>query len=393
MARAKKKQPADCRLILNDIIELLDVNASSIGKRIEFFNRITVSVKDDIIFSEDDKNKLTRAFLQCDAVDICGFDSFIIKKREILYQQFKNDLPDFSLAGIFRTDINLVPTDEIMQVYGKEKSHYDIALVSFLEELYASNKKETFMRWLLFLSCFPSEESNDTYNYIERITGKVKDILKPDKQIRLNEALDHFIAQHLEIGKKLLNVNISANHGLRWFNQKSRYQALSKIVKQAEHVNIVITEHTVSEYVTEHIREPKEVYDSEFTPSTEKWIRFCSSHKDKVTLKISPIPAMRQYIEFQFEDDESSAIFAGFYTYGGRSFDDALYMILQKGDPLFNLYQYEFQYLLQLDSTALNISDMKHPTETAIEIADKIGKLDAVDQQLVLDMINRLAQQ
>ncbi len=391
MARAKKKQPCDCRLILNDMIELLDVNASSVGKRIEFFNRITIPVKNDIIFSEDDKNKLTRAFLQCESVDVCGFDSFIIKKREILYQQFKNYLPDFSLAGIFRADIILTPTDEIMQVYGKEKLHYDIALVSFLDALYAAGNKEIFMRWLLFLSCFPLEESNDTYNYIERIIGRVRDILKSDKQIRLNEALDHFIAQRLETGKKLLNVNICANHGLRWFNQKSRYQALSKIVKQAEHVNIVITEHTVSEYVTKHIREPKEVYDSEFTPSTEKWIRFCSSHKDKVTLKISPIPAMRQYIEFQFEDDEFSAIFAGFYTYGGRSFDDALYMVLRKRDTLFDLYQYEFRYLLGLDSTALNVSDMKHPTEKAVEIADKIGKLDAVDQQLVLDMINRLA--
>ena len=391
MARAKKKQPCDCSLILNDMIELLDVNASSVGKRIEFFNRITIPVKNDIIFSEDDKNKLTRAFLQCESVDVCGFDSFIIKKREILYQQFKNYLPDFSLAGIFRADIILTPTDEIMQVYGKEKLRYDIALVSFLDALYAAGNKEIFMRWLLFLSCFPLEESNDTYNYIERIIGRVRDILKSDKQIRLNEALDHFIAQRLETGKKLLNVNICANHGLRWFNQKSRYQALSKIVKQAEHVNIVITEHTVSEYVTKHIREPKEVYDSEFTPSTEKWIRFCSSHKDKVTLKISPIPAMRQYIEFQFEDDEFSAIFAGFYIYGGRSFDDALYMVLRKRDTLFDLYQYEFRYLLGLDSTALNVSDMKHPTEKAVEIADKIGKLDAVDQQLVLDMINRLA--
>lgn len=394
MARNKKKKLEERKLILNDIIELFDKNATSVCKRIEFFNSITIPVAEDIVFAEDDKNKLTRSFLQCDTADVCGIDSNILKKREFLYTRFKKMLPDYSLSDIFKADIKLHPNDEIFNIYTKEKSRYDFVLISFLDKLYSSMEYELFMRWILFLSCFPTDETNDTYNYIHRITAKIGDILKDDIKPRLNDALDHFIMQCFKVDSRLKVVNIVANHGLKWLSRKGRYFVLKEIIEKAEHINILITEHNISEYVTKHTREPKEIYDSEFIPSTDKWIRFCSNHRDKITLKISHVPAMRQYVEFQFEDDDLSAIFSAFYAYGGMPFNDMLFMIFKKGDLYFDLFRNEFQYLLQLDASSENkFNENKFLSAADNEISEKFNNLNAVDRQIVIDIINRLAGQ
>lgn len=179
------------------------------------------------------------------------------------------------------------------------------------------------------------------YRFQEDETNK----LKPSS---LYNAVDQFIKEKLSTPGVITEVNLAFNHGIRWLTFHERTQLLRKIVEQANRVNIVMPKYEIAEEFTLHQRKPGTYYVSSYTRPQHMWQDFAQEYPQKITLNTVPIPILRQYISFHFENKEQSALYIGFYTYGGNGFDKNPFYVLSYGADYYDVYEKEFKYLWDL---------------------------------------------
>lgn len=281
----------------------------------------------------------------------CLFDTYI-SDNELDTSCIINDISYGyqKLSMDFATEIHA--NSAIFKNYICSECFYGILpLLNHIENLLNQNQIYTVLAWMTVIAIFPIPQkvSDKHPNYTKMLA---KNIFQYDienviaKEVpSLHNAVEQFLIEKLNSKGTINEVNLAFNHGLRWLTNSERAHLLLKIIEHANHVNILITEYPISEEFTKHIRKPDIYYISSYLSPQKMWSDFYKEHSNKITLKISSIPALRQYVEFNFEEKALSGLYVGFYTYGGFPFDKSHFLILPYGANYYDLYQNEFHYL------------------------------------------------
>ncbi len=281
----------------------------------------------------DNSNNLENSSVICDIAD--GYQK--------LSQDFSIEMQSDSL--FFKTFLN------------QKNCFYSEKLYSYLQNLLKENKTYSVLAWMTIIAIFPfpTNTSSKNPNYTKMLLKNIfqsDNLIMLEKLPSLHQAVDDFLTEELEIPDEIEQINLAFNHGVRWLTTGERNQLLRKMTERTNKMQILLTEYSIAEEFTKHIRKPYTSYVSSYLPPLVMWKDFCNEYSDKITLKISHVPLMRQYTEFQFHNQENSALYVGFYTYGGITLDRSQFMILSHDDSYFQNYQQEFQYLWNLAKIA-----------------------------------------
>lgn len=229
--------------------------------------------------------------------------------------------------------LSLIEIDRIL--YPSE--FYDILQSS------AKTDSHLLLIWLVMWSIFGERITLlSPYHYVDNHHTNV--IFKTEVP-SLHNAVEQFIRKKLKECGIITEVNLAFNHGVRWLTHHDRTQLLRQIIERANCVNILMSEYQIAEEFTKHQRKPGTYYISSYVPPQKMWQEFIRESPGKITLKLSPIPVLRQYISFHFEDEMDSALYVGFYTYGGSGFDNNPFQMLSYNENYYNVYEKEFSYL------------------------------------------------
>ena len=204
------------------------------------------------------------------------------------------------------------------------------------------------LAWLTVTAIFPKVTSvtEKRPDYAQLILKELfEDASAPAEAPSLHERYEDFLREKLLIDDELKEVIIVHNHGLRALTNKTRNDLLCKMIERAESVKILITEHEAAEDFTKHIRDEQVIYISNYLSPDLLWRDFCSRFPEKVTFRLSPMPAIHQYTEFRFSQPENTACFVGTYTYGNTAFDRSPFMEIPYSSAYFAVFRTEFEYL------------------------------------------------
>ena len=200
----------------------------------------------------------------------------------------------------------------------------------------------------------------------------------------LHDSVEQFIKEKLNTQGTIIEVNLAFNHGVRWLTHRDRKQLLYQIIERANRVNILMSEYHIAEEFTKYQRKPNSYYISSHIPPQELWNEFAQENTEKITLKISPVPVLRQFVSFVFEEKDHSALYVGFYTYGGSSFDKNPFQMLSRGELHYDTYSNEFRALWDISVDITTISSNK--ATTSYDLVDffnsnlcNITELESID--------------
>ncbi|MDE5885351.1 MAG: hypothetical protein K2H29_09800 [Oscillospiraceae bacterium] len=285
-------------------------------------------------------------YLLCDAVTLqfSPDDSSVIQDIANGYLRLSND---------FRMELK--PDSPVFHELITLENCYGIQAVSeYLDRLIHSGQLYTALAWLTIIAIFPAPQniSDKKPDYTQMLLKTIFQYHTSEQNknvaVSLHNSMDKFIENMLKTDDTIDEINLAFNHGVRWLVDINRNTLLCKMIEHTKHINILITEPGIAEAFTKHLRRQEFCYVSSYIPPQKMWEYFCKKFPGKITLKVSHIPAMRQYCEFHFHHEEYSALFVGFYTYGGLSFDHNNFLLLKSNDTYYHLYQHEFHYLWTL---------------------------------------------
>lgn len=222
----------------------------------------------------------------------------------------------------------------------------------------------------------------------------------------LHDSVDQFIKEKLNTLGTIIEVNLAFNHGMRWLTHRNRKQLLYQIIERANRVNILMPEYHIAEEFSKYQRKPNSYYISSYIPPQELWSKFAQENTEKITLKISPVPVLRQLVSFVFEEEVNSALYVGFYTYGGSSFEKNPFQLISLSELHYNTYLNEFRSLWDISADINTIlsnkatenydlvdffnSNFFNTTELeSVDIACHAGSEWLTDMKRV-DLLNRL---
>ncbi len=239
----------------------------------------------------------------------------------------------------------------------------------YIESLGRGNFKLTILE-------SPFEEEN-----IEK-TEKFVTWSHPTEAPSLHEAYETFLKEKVTVDDELEEVIIVHNHGIRALMNQTRNTLLKTLIDRAESVKILITEYEMGEIFTQHIRNHNVFYLSSYTPPVLMWQDFCKQFPNKVTLHLSPIPAIHQYTELKFKNSSNTSSFVGFYTYGGTAFDRSPFMIIPYESAYYSNFHTEFEYAWGIshpctDSTTSQKATSGTTVKSSIEFVDNGIEHDA----------------
>ncbi len=284
------------------------------------------------------------AYLLGDSLD----DSSVIADIEDGYRQISSDFSTelHEESSVFKQYVLLE------NFYGCETLHKHILQLLSQKQFY------TALAWMTIIAIFPiphktSEKMPDYTNLLLRnIFGEKTHKHSNQNGYSLHDAVEQFIIQKLNCTDSLLKVDLAFNHGLRWLLNNERNQLLLKMLARSERINILMPEYQIAEAFTSHIRKSDSYYVSSFVSPQKFWEDFVEKNSEKISLRISPLPILRQYIAFEFENQDNSAVYVGFYTYGGNDFNKSQFLIMNREDAFYEMYRNEYHYLWNISPTA-----------------------------------------
>ncbi|MBO5164574.1 MAG: hypothetical protein J6B75_09095 [Ruminococcus sp.] len=252
-------------------------------------------------------------------------------------------------------------------------------LYSHLQELMHKEEYLLVLAWMTVIAVFPQITSvtEKKPDYAQLLLKELfADQQLPTEAPSLHSAYEAFLKEKLEIDDAIEEVIIVHNHGLRALLNQVRHTLLRTLIDRAASVKILITEHEIGEIFTEHIRNQNMLYLSSYMPPVLMWRDFCKQFPDKVTLHLSPIPAIHQYTELKFKNSANTCCFVGFYLYGGTAFDKSPFMIIPYGSAYYSNFRTEFEYTWRIshpytDSMGSHDATSDTAVPTSAEYVDK----------------------
>ena len=216
-----------------------------------------------------------------------------------------------------------------------------------LKELLEKEAYLLVLAWMTVFAVFPkitsvTEKKPDYAQLLLKVLFADKMI--PAEAPSLHSAYEAFLEEKLAVDDEIEELIIVHNHGLRALMNQKRHDLLRSLIDRAASVKILMTEHEMGEAFTEHVRNHNMLFFSSYMPPVLMWRDFCNQFPDKITLHLSPIPAIHQYTELRFKNAAHTSIFVGFYTYGGTSFDKSPFMIVPYGSAYYQNFRTEFEY-------------------------------------------------
>lgn len=266
-------------------------------------------------------------------------ESYTIQKFQIEY----NNLSKHFISDLTNESRVFKELLTIENCYGSN------SLYAHITALLDNEDYSLVLAWMTVIAIFPKVKSvtEKRPDYTQLFLKELfADQSYPTEAPSLHNAYETFLEEKLKltVDDELEEVIIVHNHGFRDLTNKTRNALLKALIDRAESVKILITEYEVSEDFTKHIRNHNVLYISSYTPSVLMWRDFSRQFPDKVTLRLSPIPAIHQYTELRFKNSYNTSSFVGFYTYGGTVFDSSPFMIIPYGSAYYSNFHTEFEY-------------------------------------------------
>lgn len=220
-------------------------------------------------------------------------------------------------------------------------------LYEHLKELIEQEEYLLVLAWMTVIAIFPritsvTEKKPDYAQSLLKVL--FSDKTQPTEAPSLHSAYEAFLEEKLAVEDEIEEVIIVHNHGLRALTNQKRHDILRTLIDRAASVKILMTEHEMGETFTKHIRNHNMIYLSSYMPPVLMWRDFCNQFPEKVTLHLSPIPAIHQYTELRFKNSAHTSSFVGFYTYGETGFDKSPFMIIPYGSAYYQNFRTEFEY-------------------------------------------------
>lgn len=292
-----------------------------------------------------------------------------------------------SLPSIIDMDSELYPNDFYIFLKECEKNNLHLLLL-----------------WLVLWSIFGERIVLLAPYHYEKNTSITRNAAS--QTASLHDSVEQFIKEKLNTPGTIIEVNLAFNHGVRWLTHRNRTQLLYQIIERANRVNILMPEYHIAEEFTKYQRKPNSYYISSHIPPQKLWNKFAQENTEKITLKISPVPVLRQFVSFVFEEEVNSALYVGFYTYGGSSFEKNPFQLLSLGELHYDTYLNEFGALWDISADINTIlsnkaaknydlvdffnSNLSNITELeSIDIACHAGSEWLTDMRRI-DLLNRL---
>lgn len=251
-------------------------------------------------------------------------------------------------------------------------------LYEHLKALLEQEEYLLVLAWMTVIAVFPkitsvTEKKPDYAQLLLKVL--FADKMFPTEAPSLHSAYEAFLEEKLSIDDEIEEVIIVHNHGLRALMNQKRHDILRSLIDRAASVKILMTEHEMGERFTEHIRNHNMLYLSSYMPPVLMWRDFCKQFPEKVTLHLSPIPAIHQYTELRFKNAVHTSCFVGFYTYGETAFDKSPFMIIPYGSAYYQNFRTEFEYAWGIshpyfDSTKVQSSTTEAAAKSSVEFVN-----------------------
>ena len=301
-------------------------------------------------------------------------NSHTIQKLQIEY----NNLSEHFISDL--TDKSRVFT-ELLTIENCYGSH---SLYTHITSLLDNKDYSFVLAWMTVIAIFPEITSvtEKRPDYTQLLKELFADWSHPTEAPSLHEAYETFLKEKLTVDDELEEVIIVHNHGVRALMNQERHTLLQTLIDRAESVKILITEYEKGESFAKHTRNNNVLYLSSYTPPVLMWHDFCKQFPNKVTLHLSPIPAIHQYTEFRFKNPSNTSSFVGFYTYGETAFDRSPFMIIPYKSAYYSNFHTEFEYVWGISHPCTDSITSQNATpgtavKTSIEFIDNGIEHDA----------------
>jgi len=252
----------------------------------------------------------------------------------------------FNNTSAFEDMINLISKN-----FNVSLNHQVFDLINIDMDIYPQNLKEAFRRCqdennpdkLLALMILWSVYG-DWITGISVCYNKNSDI-KPDNKFSAYQNIKNYFYENIKNIDEVKEVEMTFLYGLRWIMNNNRFEILQKLFKHKIKVKILISENEVAENFCRHMRNNDKTYISSFMPAYIMWNDLCKKNPGLISVKICPMPILKNYYSFNTNNKSDSSVNVIFYTYGNIYFDKNYFQTFPVSSPFYSLFKNEFNYL------------------------------------------------
>lgn len=163
------------------------------------------------------------------------------------------------------------------------------------------------------------------------------------KMMRSWTAMEYF-NQVVQGQHRIVQLDMGFHSGESWLSDGERVNMMLDLLKQGVSIRILLDDAEAAAPLSEHINS-KDRFSIPLSLNYRNWLSFQERHAGAVSVRITPVPQLRNYTRFVFAEPEQGSMRIVFYTYGNFFFGQYYSVFPPCGSAPYELFRIEFEHL------------------------------------------------
>ena len=256
-----------------------------------------------------------------------------------LTKQFNNTSAFEDMAELISKNFNVSLNHQVFDLINIDMDIYPQDLKEAFRRCQNENNPDKLLALMILWSVY-----GDWITGISVCYNKNSDIKHDNKFSAYQNILDYF-HENIKNINEVKEVEMTFSNGFRWFNDNERFDIINYLLKNKVKLKIIIADNEISESFWYRMKRRDKVYLSSLMPAHIMWNNLRKKNPDLISLKICPIPILKNYYSFNTNNKSDSSVNVIFYTCGNDYFDKNYFQTFPVSSPFYSLFKNEFNYL------------------------------------------------